>query len=64
MKLSATGTGRFYLAIADGLVAVPQLDHFSFTEKVCLDVTDSIPVRCFNNGSDIAVLGNGSLVLV
>ncbi len=40
---------------------MPQLDHFFFAEKVCLDVTDSIPVRCLNNGSDIAVLGNGCL---
>lgn len=31
---------------------MPQLDHFFFAEKVCLDVTDSIPVRCLNNGSN------------
>ncbi|EEV9364945.1 hypothetical protein EHD48_004049 [Escherichia coli] len=52
MKLSATGTGGFYLTRTDGLIAVPQLDHFFFAEKVCLDVTDSIPVRCLNNGSN------------
>lgn len=64
VKLSATGTGGFYLTRTYGMVAVTQLDHFFFAEKVCFDVTDFIPVSRLDNGSDIAEFSYGGFVLM